>query len=141
MNQNPVLMNITYENGLKFNAENTAGLTIPVEPGVILGGSGKTPNPIDYLLAALGSCTGIKVLLALGEHGARPDSLKVTIAGTRREVPPAVFENLHLTFFLTGDLEEGVVAGAIHETMTLMCPVAVMMGKATVVTWDHRIGP
>lgn len=139
MTPNSVMMNVTYDNDLKFIAENSQGHRIPIEPGVALGGSGKNPNPIDYLLASLGSCAGIKVLLDLTERGARPDSLKVTIAGTRRETPPAIFENLHLTFFLSGTLDEQMVAAAIHETMTLMCPVAVMMGRAAEVTWEHRI--
>jgi putative redox protein len=140
MTQTPVLMNITYESDMKFIAENPAGLMIPVEPGTILGGSGKTPNPIDYLLASLGGCAGIKVLLDLKEAGARPGSVRVTISGTRREKPPAVFDKLHLTFYLTGELDDQVVADAIHETMTVMCPVAVMMGKAAKVTWEQKIG-
>lgn len=136
---NSVMMNVTYENDLKFIAENSQGNRIPIEPGVTLGGSGNNPNPIDYLLAALGSCTGIKVMLDLTKRGARPDSLRVIIAGTRRETPPQVFEKLHLTFFLTGKLDDKTVFAAIHETMTLTCPVAVMMGKAAEVTWEHRI--
>jgi putative redox protein len=138
MNQIPVLMNVTYDRGMKFLAENCEGQIIPIEPCPCLGGSGKNPNPIDYLLASLGSCAGIKVLLDLTERGARPASLRVSIAGTRREQLPTVFENLHLTFYLDGDLDGKVVTDAIHETMTLMCPVAVMMGRATTVTWEQR---
>jgi putative redox protein len=140
MNQTPVLMNVMYEDGMRFIAENNAGQIIPVEPGMIPGGSGKTPNPIDYLLASLGGCAAIKLLLDLKERDAQPASLRVAIAGTRQEKPPAVFESLHLTFYLTGDLDERVVAYAIQETMTVMCPVAVMMGRAAEVTWEQRIG-
>jgi putative redox protein len=141
MNQTPVLINVSYENGMKFNAVNGDNQAIPVEPSPCLGGSGNSPNPIDYLLAALGSCTGIKVLLDLTERGARPDSLNIAIAGKRREQPPTIFEHLHLTFSLAGNLDRTVVGDAIHETMTLTCPVAVMMGKATEVTWEYRIVP
>lgn len=141
MTPNSVVMNVAYENDLKFIAENSQGHRIPIEPGVALGGSENNPNPIDYLLAALGSCTGIKVLLDLTERSARPDSLRVTITGTRRETPPQVFEKLHLTFYLTGKLDDKTVSAAIHDTMTLMCPVAVMMGRAAEVTWEHRIVP
>jgi putative redox protein len=139
MNPTPVVMNVTYEGDLKFLAENSAGQIIPIEPGPVLGGSGMTPNPIDYLLASLGSCAGIKVLLVLQENRVRPDSLRVTITGTRKETPPTVFERLHLTFFITGTLDDRTVDDAIHETMTLMCPVAVMIGKAVEVTWEYRI--
>jgi len=137
--ESPV-MNVSYESGMKFNAVNCEGQIIVVEPCPCLGGSGNHPNPIDYLLASLGSCTGIKLLMDLSARGSRPDSLRITIEGCRRELPPAVFENLHVTFFLTGDLVEKTVAGAIHETMSLNCPVAVMIGRATELTWDFQIG-
>jgi len=140
MTTDSVLMQVSYESGMKFNAVNCDGQAIPVEPCPCLGGSGKNPNPIDYLLAALGSCTGIKVLMDLSDRNARPESVRITIAGKRRETPPTVFENLHVTFFLIGNLDEKTVAGAIDETMTLMCPVAVMIGRATELTWDFRIG-
>jgi len=140
MTTESVLMNVSYECGMKFNAVNGDRQTIPVEPCPCLGGSGENPNPIDYLLAALGSCTGIKVLMDLTARNARPDSVRITIEGKRREVPPTVFENLHVTFFLTGDLDEKTVEGAIDETMTLNCPVAVMIGRATELTWDYHIG-
>lgn len=139
MKQTPPVMMISYKGEMKFLAENPAGLKIPVEPGLILGGSGSTPNPIDYLLASLGSCAGIKVLIDLKENGITPDSLNIVIAGTRRASPPAVFEELHLTFHFVGMMDERTVAEAINRTMTLMCPVAVMIGKAVKVTWDYGI--
>ncbi|WP_158303657.1 OsmC family protein [Methanosphaerula palustris] len=139
MKPTSVVMNITYEGDLKFLAENSAGQIIPIEPGLVLGGSGTTPTPIDYLLASLGSCAGIKVLLDLQGNRVWPDSLRVTITGTRKETPPTVFERLHLTFIITGTLNDRIVADAIQETMTLMCPVAVMIGRAAEVTWEYRI--
>jgi putative redox protein len=139
MTQYPVLMNVSYECGMKFNAVNCDNQVIPVEPGPRLGGSGENPNPIDYLLAALGSCTGIKVLMDLSARNARPDSMRITIEGKRRELPPTTFENLHVRFFLTGRPDEKMVEDAIYETMTLNCPVAVMVGRATELTWDFRI--
>jgi len=139
MDQAPLMMRISHNGDLQFVAENPAGLIIPVEPGLMLGGSGTIPNPIDYLLAALGSCAGIKVLIKLKENGIMPDSLMVLITGTRRAIPPAVFEELHLTFHFTGTIEKKTVAEAINETMTLMCPVAVMIGRAVDITWEYRI--
>lgn len=140
MTTDAVFMNVSYKSGMKFNAVNCDGHNIAVEPCPCLGGSGDNPNPTDYLLASLGSCTGIKALMDLSAHNSRPDSLRITIEGTRQELPPAVFRNLHITFFLRGNLDEKVVERAIHDTMTLNCPVAVMLGKATELTWDYQIG-
>jgi len=140
MTEEPELMNIIYEGGMKFHAVTMERRSIAIEPSPSLGGSGDNPNPIDYLLAALGSCAGIKALMDLTAQGQKPDLLRITITGKRRDLPPLVFENLHVTFHLPGGLDEAVVACALRETMTLHCPVAVMMGKATTLTWDYRTG-
>ena len=135
-----VKMNVIYDSGMKFHAMTCEGHDFSVEPSPCLGGSGQNPNPIDYLTGALGSCTGIKLLMDLATADTRPDSLKIQIEGNRRELPPTIFEDLHVTFILEGKLDETIVAKSIQEVMTLSCPVAVMMGKATRLTWDYRIG-
>jgi putative redox protein len=133
-------MIVTHESGMKFRAVTCGGQVFSAEPSPGLGGSGQNPNPIDYLTGALGSCTGIKLLMGLEAANLRPDSLRITIEGKRRELPPAIFLNLHLTFFLEGELDEKIVAQSVHDVMTISCPVAVMLGKATTLTWDFYIG-
>jgi uncharacterized OsmC-like protein len=137
MEPNEVTMNIRYESDMKFRGENTSGHTIPVEPCACQGGSGNSPDPFDYLLVSLGSCTGMKVVRSLSERGARVESLRISIAGKRRAQPPAVLENLHVTFSLAGKLDKTMADDVICDAMT-HCPVAVMMSKATTVTWEYR---
>ena len=134
-----VIMNVQYENGKIFKNISCEGHIFSVEPSPSLGGSGQYPNPIDYMTGALGSCSGIKLLMDLEAENNFPDSLKISIIGKRRETPPAVFENLHVIFFLKGNLDPGIIEKGIHEVMTLTCPVAVMLGKATNLTWEFSI--
>lgn len=124
---------------MQFVAENINGCKITIEPSTGLGGSGKNPNPIDYLMASLGGCVGIKVVMGLSKRGIEPNSLTIKIDGARRKTPPEVFEKIHLVITLTGDLEDSVVTEVIQETITLTCPVAVMLGKEAEISWEHRI--
>lgn len=140
MTDDTVLVEITHKNDLVFGATTRDGHMLGIEPSKALGGSGMNPNPIDCMLAALGGCAGIKLLMTLSESGIQPASLRITIEGRRRSLPPEVFCNLHLTFFLKGELDENVVAAAMEKTMTLSCPVAVMIGRATELTWDFLVG-
>jgi uncharacterized OsmC-like protein len=40
-----------------------------------MGGHGKIPNPIQYLVGSLGGCVGVKILFALSNNGIVPDEL------------------------------------------------------------------
>jgi hypothetical protein len=48
---------------MQFTAENSTGCKIPIEPAGSMGGSGKVPDPVNYLLAALGSYRGIIMVM------------------------------------------------------------------------------
>lgn len=126
-----LLMDISYEDGTHFLAKNGAGSRIAV--------GGNNPNPIDYLIAALGGCTGSTVIMGLSEKGVKPKSFAIKVEGSRRKTPPTVFEKIHVIFTLSGDLDEGMVSEVVRETMTLKCPVAVTLGRVGDVTWEHHI--
>lgn len=134
ISNNPMnlIMNVSYENGTHFLADSIGG-------GAIAMG-GKNPHPIEYLIAALGGCTGTTIIKGLSEKGIHPDSFAVKIEGSRRKTPPTVFEKIHVTFTFSGNLDDRMVAETIQETMTLKCPIAVTLGRVGKVTWEHRIG-
>jgi putative redox protein len=96
-----LLMDISYEEGTHFLAENSAGSRIAI--------GGDNPNPIDYLIASLGGCTGATIVKGLSEKGVKPDSFTVKIEGSRRKTPPTVFEKIHVAFTLSGDLDDRMV--------------------------------
>jgi putative redox protein len=126
-----LLMDISYEEGTHFLAENSAGSRIAI--------GGDNPNPIDYLIASLGGCTGATIVKGLSEKGVKPDSFTVKIEGSRRKTPPTVFEKIHVAFTLSGDLDDRMVAEVIRETMTLNCPIAVTLGQVGDMTWEHHL--
>jgi putative redox protein len=126
-----LLMDISYEEGTHFLAENSAGSRIAI--------GGDNPNPIDYLIASLGGCTGATIVKGLSEKGVKPDSFTVKIEGSRRKTPPTVFEKIHVAFTLSGDLDDRMVAEVIRETMTLNCPIAVTLGRVGDMTWEHHL--
>jgi putative redox protein len=68
---------------MQFVAENSIGCKIPIEPPAFMGGSGKTPNPVDYLVTALGGCTGIKMIMDISGKGFKLDSFTMKIDGIK----------------------------------------------------------
>lgn len=124
---------------MQFVAENSTGCKTPFEPAVFMGGSGKSPNPVDYLAIALGGCTSIKMIMDISKNGFKVDSFTMRIDGTKSKTPPGLFEKLHLVITLSGDLDERAVADVIQETIMHTCPVAAMFRKLMEITWEYHI--
>jgi len=139
MSDNNPVMTISYEGGMQFVAENNTGYKIPMEPAVSMGGSGKVPNPVDYLVAALGSCISIKMIQDISGKGFKVDSFTMKIDGIKSKTTPALFEKLHLVITLSGDLYDSTVAEVIQDTIIHTCPVAAMFRKSMEITWEYHI--
>ena len=72
MEWKPVDMTVTYNGNGEFTASTPSGISFPMEAPVGMGGHGKIPNPIQYLVGSLGGCVGVKILLALSDNGIVP---------------------------------------------------------------------
>ena len=134
----PVDMTVTYDGNGEFTAS-TGKISFPMEAPVGMGGHGKIPNPIQYLVGSLGGCVGVKILLALGDKGIVPDELTIAIRGTRKKTMPAFFDHVHLTVTLHADTDDAMVSEIIEQTLTRLCPIAAMFAEVGEVTADHRI--
>jgi putative redox protein len=110
-----------------------------MEIPVGMGGPGKVPNPIQYLIGSLGGCVGVKIVLALSDQGIVPDDLKIGIHGTRKQTMPAFFNHIHLVIELRAEAEEAMVSTIIEQTLTRLCPIAAMFAEVGEVTSEYRV--
>ncbi len=125
--------------GLNFFATTNMGNEIFFEPSPALGGSGMTPNPMEYYIAAIGGCAAIKTQIDLATFGTSPESIRVNVDCTRSDALPQILKTVHVTFILKGALDDATVAAVVKDVMTLHCPVAVMAAASAKVTWEHKI--
>lgn len=139
MEFNPVDMTVSYDGGMRFSAALPSGESIRIDAHRHLGGGGKAPNPIDYLIASLGGCVGIKILLALSDHDIVPDEMTIAIHATRRQTMPALFDRVHLTITLRAAVDDEQIRGIIDQTITRFCPIAAMFAEVGELTAEHRI--
>ena len=139
MEWKPVDMTVTYKGDGEFSAFTSSGITFPMEAPVGMGGHGKVPNPIQYLVGSLGGCVGVKIILALSDNGIVPEELTIGIHGTRVKTMPAYFNHVHLTITLRADADEALVSAIIDQTLTRLCPIAAMFAEVGEVTAEHRI--
>jgi len=139
MEWKPVDMTVTYNGDSAFTGLTSSGISFPMEAPVGMGGHGKVPNPIQYLVGSLGGCVGVKILLALSDNGIVPEALTIGIHGTRVKSMPAFFDHVHLIVTLRADVDEALVSAIIEQTLERLCPIAAMFAEVGNVTAEHRI--
>ncbi|NLD57314.1 MAG: OsmC family protein [Methanomicrobiales archaeon] len=135
----PVDMTVMYNGDYTFMAATSTGLTIPMEAPVGMGGHGKIPNPIQYLVASMCGCVGVKVILALGDNGIVPDELNIAFHGTRKKTMPAFFDRVHLKIILKANTDDAEVHDIIDQTIARLCPIAAMFVECGEVTFEQQI--
>ena len=128
----PDVVTVAWEGARRLRAEKARGGTFVLEEG-----TGRI-SALDALMAALGGCANLAVVAQLQRCGAAPGALRTEVAGTRCAGMPPVYEKIHVTFSIASDLDDAALKAAIDETMAVLCPVAVTLGRAAEVTWDHR---
>jgi putative redox protein len=99
------------------------------------------PGPMEMLLAALGACTSVDVVMILAKKRQRLASLEIVISGERGSEPPAVWTRIEMVYRLAGDLEDKAVRDAIELSQSKYCSVAAMLRKTAEITHRFEILP
>jgi putative redox protein len=93
-------------------------------------------TPMELLLIALGSCTGVDVISILKKKRQHITDYRIEVSGERREDFPKSYTRLYVKHVLRGrGVSEAAVAQAIELSDTKYCSVAATLrGSAEIVT-------
>src|ERR1700704_2186760 len=93
-------------------------------------------TPMELLLIALGSCTGVDVISILKKKRQHVTDYRIEVSGERREEFPKSYMRLYVTHIVRGrGVSETAVAQAIELSDTKYCSVAATLrGSAEIVT-------
>lgn len=123
-------------------ATTSAGCKISMAATDELMASGKIPGPMQMFVSALAGCVVHEIIeVMINNDHVEVKDIAVTVNGIRRPTPPTLFDMLHVTFTLTGDIDNDYADKVIRDIMTRKCPVAATFGRASYLTWDHIIIP
>lgn len=97
---------------------------------------GSAATPLELLLLALGSCTGIDVISILQKGRQQVTDYRIEVSGERREDYPRAYTRLFVKHIVRGrELSESAVARAIELSDQKYCSVAATLrGSAEIVT-------
>jgi putative redox protein len=83
------------------------------------------PSPMELLLLALGSCTGVDVVSILRKKRAHLTDYRVEVQGERRDEHPRSYKRMELHHIVTGrNISERSVSQAIELSEQKYCSVA-----------------
>jgi putative redox protein len=83
------------------------------------------PSPMELLLLALGSCTGVDVVSILRKKRQNVTDYRVEVRGQRREDHPRSYKRMEVHHIVTGrNISERSVAQAIELSEQKYCSVA-----------------
>src|SRR6202049_1453033 len=101
-----------------------SGHTAAVDEGPIIGDD-KGMRPTEMLLGALGSCTGLNVVLLLKKFKQPLASLAVAVEGGQGGDCPRAFTKIDITFVTgcSGDFDKKMVDEAIDLACNRYCPI------------------
>ena len=93
-------------------------------------------TPMELLLLALGSCTGVDVITILKKKRQQVTGYRIEVSGERREEYPRSYTRLFVKHIVRGrGVSEAALASAIELSETKYCSVAATLrGSAEIVT-------
>ncbi len=110
---------------------------VPIEP-TTKNRVGGALSPMEYVLIALGGCTGVDVVSLLKKWKLPLKSLKIEISAERRDEFPRVFSKIKLKYIASG-IEEEDLRRAIEESMQKYCSVSAMLGSFAEIEYECQI--
>jgi putative redox protein len=93
------------------------------------------------LLMGLGGCSAIDVAMILKKQRQEIKDFRIEIEGEREKgKEPSLWENAHVVFHLTGDIDPDKAARAVELSMNKYCSVAETLRAAGAnLTWETRV--
>jgi putative redox protein len=131
----PSVVAVTWAGDQQFDGGRVGGATIHVD------GRGATgPSPVDALLIALASCTGIDVVDILAKRRTPVESLSIQVTGERANAVPSRVSAVDIAFTMKGAGVERVHAErAIELAVTKYCSVRDTLDPNMPIRWTLNL--
>ena len=97
-----------------------------------IGGEGKGVRPMELVLMALGSCSVFDLTTILKKQRQEIDDIQVEVEGKRREEIPNIFTDIHISFILTGNIDQEKAQKAAEVAVKKYCSVHDMLAAGGV---------
>lgn len=123
-----------------LEAKNELGNRIEIDGSAEVGGMQLGMRPMQLLLAAFGSCSGIDVINILKKQKQELKDIKITVTGEReKDAIPSLYTEVHAHFKLFGKIDESKASKAVNLAVDKYCSVAKTLEKTAKVSHSFEI--
>ncbi|MFT6484445.1 MAG: putative redox protein [Neolewinella sp.] len=128
------------DDAFHLQATNEHGRTVETDAGLTTGGKDAGMRPMELLLAAVGSCSSIDIIMLLKKQRQDLQDIRIVVTGTRRDEEPRIFTGIHVAYTLVGGIDEKKAERACRLSMEKMCSVSLMLKAGGVmITWEYEV--
>ncbi|HEY8106406.1 MAG TPA: OsmC family protein [Gemmatimonadales bacterium] len=126
---------VVWEGGMRFRGGEAGGPTSLVDADNV-----EAPGPTLTLLLAAAACSGADVVTILEKMRVGLDSLRIDVAGVRRESVPRRFVSIRFAFHVRGTgLDEAKARRAIDLSLEKYCSVVHSLAPDIAVEYDLHL--
>ena len=126
--------------GAAFKGYDSEGNELTLDGSPNLGGQGKGPRPMELVLFGLAGCMAMDVLHIINKARAKLTKAKLEVNAQRVSSIPAIFEQIHLCFYLGGEgVTEKMAQRAIDLSLDRYCSVAQMLSPKVKITAELHL--
>ncbi|MFT6732411.1 MAG: putative redox protein [Polaribacter sp.] len=123
-----------WKSGQKFSATTENGHTIKMD------GEGSAPSPLELILAAVGGCSSIDVVMILEKGRHQISDCRCELEAERADAVPSVFTKIHAHYLVSGtDLPEKAVERACKLSIEKYCSAALMLNESVEITYTYEV--
>lgn len=127
---------LQHEEDLSFNVE-LDGHYFKIDSVEEFGGKNRGPRPKNYMLVALGGCTGMDVASIMKKMKIPFEDFKVHVSGILTDTHPKHFQKMHITYTLKGkNIDRSKVEKAVELSQEKYCGVTYNYRKSMEITHE-----
>ena len=124
-------------NAFHFEATNESGVKIQIDASPAIGGENKGARPMELLIMGLGGCSAIDILNILYKQKVAIESMRIKIDAQREaDATPSLFNDIHITYYLKGQVDRNKAERALNLSLDKYCSVAKTLEKTAKITYD-----
>ena len=129
--------------GYQFEAENKVGGKIRIDGDGVLQGIEGGIAPLELLLAGIGACSAVDVVMILKKQRQEIESLEVRVEPEKikNEIGYSEYKTIHMHYTLKGNIDSNKAQKALELSINKYCSVSKALEKSSEISFSFEINP
>ena len=130
------------DSDFNFEASNEDGNTIILDASPNIGGHNKGMRPMQLLLAAIGGCAAIDIILILKKQKQNINFFDIVVDGEKENTSKegiSLFKTIEVHFILNGNIDLKKAERAVKLSMEKYCSVTKILEPTAIITYKVSV--